>query len=93
MREILPQLLKGADYEVGELDLLITESTYATEDHPPRKEVEESFVEYAKEVVERGGTFFVPAFSVGRAQEIACVLYSYNFPYQISMDGMALKTN
>jgi putative mRNA 3-end processing factor len=87
------QLLKGADYEVGELDLLITESTYATEDHPPRKEVEESFVEYAKEVVERGGTFFVPAFSVGRAQEIACVLYSYNFPYQIYMDGMALKTN
>ncbi len=87
------QLLKGADYEVGELDLLITESTYATEDHPPRKDVEESFVEYAKEVVERGGVLFVPAFSVGRAQEVACVLYSYNFPYQIYMDGMALKTN
>jgi len=87
------QLLKGADYEVGELDLLITESTYATEDHPPRKEIEESFVEYAKEVIERGGVLFVPAFSVGRAQEIACVLHSYNFPYQIYMDGMALKTN
>jgi putative mRNA 3-end processing factor len=87
------QLLRGADYEVGELDLLVTESTYATEDHPPRKEVEESFVEYAKEVIERGGTLFVPAFSVGRAQEIACVLTSHNFPYQIYMDGMALKTN
>jgi len=87
------QLLRGADYEVGELDLLITESTYATEDHPPRKVVEESFVKYAKEVVERGGTLFVPAFSVGRAQEIACVLTSHNFPYQTYMDGMALKTN
>jgi len=87
------QLLRGCDYEVGDLDLLITESTYATEDHPPRKEVEESFVEYAREVVERGGVLFVPAFSVGRAQEIACVLYSYSFPYQIYMDGMALKTN
>ncbi len=87
------QLLRGADYEIGELDLLITESTYATEDHPPRSEVEKSFVEYAKEVIERGGTLFVPAFSVGRAQEIACTLSSHRFPYPTYMDGMALKTN
>ncbi len=87
------QLLKGADYDIGELDLLITESTYAIEDHPPRAEVEKEFVEYAKEVIERGGTLFVPAFSVGRAQEIACVLSAHNFNYPIFMDGMALKTN
>jgi len=87
------QLLRGAEYEIGELDLMITESTYATEDHPPRSEVEKSFVDYAKEVVERGGTLFVPAFSVGRAQEIACVLSSHRFPYPTYMDGMALKTN
>ncbi|MFN3621437.1 MAG: MBL fold metallo-hydrolase [Nitrososphaerales archaeon] len=87
------QLLRGADYEIGELDLLVIESTYATEDHPPRSEVEKTFVEYAKEVVERGGTLFVPAFSVGRAQEIACTLSSHRFPYPTYMDGMALKTN
>lgn len=87
------QLLRGADYDIGELNLLVIESTYATEDHPPRSEVERSFVEYAKEVVERGGTLFVPAFSVGRAQEIACTLSSHRFPYPTYMDGMALKTN
>ncbi|MEM3733814.1 MAG: MBL fold metallo-hydrolase [Nitrososphaerales archaeon] len=87
------QLLKGANYDIGELDLLIIESTYATEDHPPRREVENSFVAYAKEVIERGGTLFVPAFSVGRAQEIACILSSHKFPYPTYMDGMALKTN
>ena len=27
------------------------------------------------------------------AQEIACVLKAYDFPYKIAMDGMALKAN
>ncbi|MCD6511069.1 MAG: MBL fold metallo-hydrolase, partial [Thaumarchaeota archaeon] len=33
-------LLKGARPKIGELDLLITESTYALEDHPDRKKTE-----------------------------------------------------
>ncbi|MEM1524510.1 MAG: MBL fold metallo-hydrolase [Nitrososphaerales archaeon] len=87
------QLLRGAVTEFGELDFVITESTYALTDHPPRKDVEREFVNFAKEVVERGGTLLVPAFAVGRSQEIACVLKSANFPYRIAMDGMALKVN
>jgi putative mRNA 3-end processing factor len=87
------QLLRGSNQEFGECDFVITESTYATQDHPVRNQVETEFVSFAKEVVERGGTLFVPAFSVGRSQEIACVLNAANFPYQVSMDGMALKTN
>ncbi|MCP8312709.1 MAG: MBL fold metallo-hydrolase [Candidatus Methylarchaceae archaeon HK02M1] len=86
-------LLRGADTNFGELDAVITESTYATTDHLPREDVEREFIEFAKEVVERGGTLFVPAFSVGRAQEIACVFKKYNFPHSVAMDGMALKTN
>ena len=87
------QLLKPLFQNYGELDMIITESTYGTSDHSPREEVEQEFVQYAKEVVERGGTLLVPAFSVGRAQEIACVLRAYDFPYVVAMDGMALKTN
>lgn len=86
-------LIKGADLDFGELDFVITESTYASSDHPSRDEVENSFVSFAKEVVERGGTLLTPAFSVGRAQEVASVLRSKNFPYPVAMDGMALKTN
>ncbi|MGQ9718312.1 MAG: MBL fold metallo-hydrolase [Nitrososphaerales archaeon] len=86
-------LLRSADAEFGELDVVITESTYANANHPPREDVEKEFVEFVREVVERGGTLLVPAFSVGRAQEVACVLKKYNFPHPVAMDGMALKTN
>jgi len=86
-------LLNGADYNFGELDAIITESTYALTDHKPRHEVEKEFVDYAREIVEGGGTLLVPAFSVGRAQEIACVLRAAKFPYPVAMDGMALKAN
>ncbi|MCX8191695.1 MAG: MBL fold metallo-hydrolase, partial [Nitrososphaerales archaeon] len=87
------RLLRGAVTDFGELDFIITESTYALTDHPSREGVEREFVEFAKEVVERGGTLLVPAFAVGRSQEIACVLKSAKFPYRIAMDGMALKAN
>ncbi|MCP8323958.1 MAG: MBL fold metallo-hydrolase [Candidatus Methylarchaceae archaeon HK02M2] len=86
-------LLKGANTNFEELDAVITESTYATTDHLQRNNVEKEFITFAREVIERGGTFFVPAFSVGRAQEMACVFKKYNFPYSVAMDGMALKTN
>ena len=38
-------------------------------------------------------TLFIPAFSVERAQEIACVFKANKFPHKIVMDGMALKVN
>ncbi|MCS7142078.1 MAG: MBL fold metallo-hydrolase [Candidatus Nitrosocaldus sp.] len=87
------RILESADLDVGSIDLLITESTYAMEDHQPREEAERLLVEFANEVVERGGVLFVPAFSVERAQEIACVLRAYNFKYKVAMDGMAIKAN
>ena len=86
-------MVKGADTKYGEVDLLITEATYGVNDHPDREEVEEEFVSFAKDITERGGTLLVPAFAVGRSQEIACVLESHNFSLPVAMDGMALKTN
>jgi putative mRNA 3-end processing factor len=87
------QLLKGAETDFGELDAVITESTYSQVDHEPREKTETNFVNFATEVVERGGVLLVPAFSVGRAQEIACLLRARNFKHTVAMDGMALKTN
>lgn len=86
-------LLKPAVTEWEESDIIITECTYATSEHPPREEVENEFVAFLKEVIERGGTVLVPAFSVGRSQEMACILEKKKFPYTVAMDGMALKTN
>jgi putative mRNA 3-end processing factor len=55
-------------------DVLVMESTYAGREHPPRKEVERQFIEKVKEVLDRGGKVMVPAFAVGRTQEIVQVL-------------------
>lgn len=87
------KVLRPADLDVGEIDLLILESTYSQTDQIPRDQSEKEIVSFATEIIENKGTLFVPAFSVERAQEIACVLKAYNFPYRIAMDGMALKAN
>ncbi|MEJ7641803.1 MAG: MBL fold metallo-hydrolase [Candidatus Nitrosocosmicus sp.] len=87
------KVLRPADLDVGEIDLLIIESTYSQAEQLPRDQSERELVKHALDVVERKGILFVPAFSVERAQEIACVLKAYDFPYKIAMDGMALKAN
>lgn len=87
------RMLPEADLDVGDIDLLITESTYSQTDQMPRKESEEKFIEFANEVLDSKGTLFVPAFSVERSQEIACVLKNAKFKHKIIMDGMALSVN
>jgi len=83
-------LLEKLSKNYGPLDAIIVESTYADEDHPERSELEREFVENVLDVVEGGGLVLIPAFSVGRSQEILTVLSKWNFPYPISLDGMAV---
>jgi len=87
------RMLREMDLDVGEIDLLITESTYAMTEQRPRKETEKELIEFANEVMDRKGTLFIPSFSVERSQEIACILRSAKFKHRIIMDGMALKVN
>ncbi len=87
------RMLPKADLDIGEIDLLITESTYSQTEQKPRKESEEGLIDFANEVMDKKGVLFVPAFSVERSQEIACVFRSANFKHRIIMDGMALKVN
>lgn len=87
------QLVTPAEDELPEADLVITESTYATNDHADRREEERKLVDFANKVVERGGTMLIPSFSVGRAQEVAIIFYKHKFKHKIYMDGMALKAN
>ena len=87
------RMLREADLDVGDIDLLITESTYSQTEQKPRRESERELVEFANEVTDRKGTIFIPSFSVERSQEIACILRDANFKHRIIMDGMALKVN
>jgi putative mRNA 3-end processing factor len=87
------QLLAGAVMDYGDLDVVITESTYANADHTDRVELEKRFVESVTEVVEMGGTVLVPAFGVGRSQEMACILAAHHFEYPVVLDGMAREAS
>jgi putative mRNA 3-end processing factor len=87
------KLLRPADLDFGDIDLMIIESTYSQTEQVPREQAEKELLEFSYDVVDRGGTLFIPAFSVERSQEIACVLKSYNFRHKVVMDGMALKAN
>jgi len=87
------RLLEGAKMEYGDLDAVIIESTYADEDHTERLELEKRFVSEVTDTVERGGTVLVPAFGVGRSQEIACVLAAHHFEHPVAIDGMAREAS
>ena len=87
------KLLSGATMDYGDLDAVIMESTYADSDHTERPLLEKQFLEACTEVVETGGTVLVPAFGVGRSQEMACILAANHFEYPIVLDGMAREAS
>ncbi len=83
------RLLTGAKVDLSDVDVLIMESTYASTDHPERSQLERDFASKVKEIVEGGGIALVPAFAVGRSQEIVSVLRAQNYDGPIYLDGMA----
>ena len=87
------RLIRGSSPPDVEVDILIIESTYADSDHEDRLKAEMRFVQRVREVVEGGGTVLVPAFAVGRSQEIANILYAHGFEHDVYMDGMAREVN
>lgn len=56
-------------------DVLIIESTYADRLHPSREEAEERLLACIGETVAHNGKVIVPAFSVGRTQELVYSLH------------------
>ncbi|MEX2154126.1 MAG: MBL fold metallo-hydrolase [Gemmatimonadaceae bacterium] len=60
----------------GGADLVIMESTYGDRDHPPFSDMRERLATIVKETAARGGRVLIPAFAVGRVQEIVYDLHS-----------------
>lgn len=80
------RLLEGADKNIPEHDILIVESTYFGVEHPGRRELERKFVESVLDTIDNKGHAIIPAFAVGRTQEVLMILESYGItPY---VDGM-----
>jgi putative mRNA 3-end processing factor len=72
-------------------DSLVMESTYSGRNHPDRLKTEYAFLKKVHEVVDRGGKAIVPAFAVGRTQEILLLLKDSKLDYW--HDGMGKSVN
>lgn len=55
-------------------DYLISESTYGGKTHEPPQVAKDNLAEIVKRTAERGGKIIIPAFAVGRTQEIVHIL-------------------
>ncbi len=82
------RLVGPADTSGIEADTLIIEGTYGDTDHPERSKVEEKFIETVLEVLDDGGTVLIPAFSLGRSQEILALLAERLPHAPVYYDGM-----
>jgi len=87
------RLVRGARTPNRRFDAVITESTYATQDHPDRRGLEEALVNEIREVLNDDGRVLVPAFAVGRSQEMLSIIHAHRLKTNVVVDGMARKVN
>jgi Cft2 family RNA processing exonuclease len=71
-------------------DALVLESTYGGKLHANRLAEEKRMVETLKRVAERGGKVLIPAFALGRAQEVLQIVLAYRDQLDVPVyaDGM-----
>lgn len=60
---------------LAEADLVISESTYGDRVHPPIEDQQAKLRDVVKRTADRGGKVIVPAFSVGRTQNLVYFLH------------------
>ena len=57
-------------------DVVVMESTYGDRDHPPAEDMRARLGEIVRDTAARGGRIVVPAFAVGRTQELVYDLHA-----------------
>ncbi|WP_410766367.1 MBL fold metallo-hydrolase [Haloferax sp. DFSO60] len=80
------QRLVSGTTDRPEADVVICESTYSDVEHDDRASVEKQFVESVRTTLWEGGTVVVPAFAIGRTQELLMVLDAHDIDCYV--DGM-----
>ncbi|MFD1688497.1 MBL fold metallo-hydrolase [Halolamina salifodinae] len=79
------RLVKGSIAR-PDADVVLCESTYSDVDHDPRASVEHRFAQSVKTTLWEGGTVVVPAFAIGRTQEMLMICEAHDIPCYV--DGM-----
>lgn len=92
----------GADEEAlkglkDKPNVLILETTYGARQHPRRKDEEEKLFDVVVKTIESGGKVLIPAFAVGRAQEVLFLLKNKmkatKKKFDVYVDGMVKQIN
>ncbi|RLI85449.1 MAG: beta-CASP ribonuclease aCPSF1 [Archaeoglobales archaeon] len=70
------RLFDKAETNFPRLEALIMEATYggSQDFQPTRKEAEENLIRIVNETIQKGGKVLIPAFAVGRSQEVMMVI-------------------
>ncbi|MDD2440177.1 MAG: MBL fold metallo-hydrolase [Methanosarcinaceae archaeon] len=84
------RLVEGAE-EFPEAKTLVIESTYFGEEHKPREETERAFIKSIWETLDKGGSAIIPAFAIGRTQEILMLLDAQGISAYV--DGLGRKVS
>ena len=94
------RLLEPAIASFPRVESIITESTYGSKNDifPPRKEVEDKFIDVISKTIERDGKVLIPELGLGRAQETMLILEDAMAsgrlkPVPIYIDGMIWDIN
>lgn len=85
------RLMKGADTNLPDIDVVITESTYCDREHPDRKSQEKELANTVRSTLANDGVALISGFAVGRIDELLLVLNHYGIDYPVYVDGMAKK--
>ena len=83
------QRLVAASTARPDADVVLCESTYSDVEHDPRRRIEERFAESVRTTVWEGGTVVVPAFAIGRTQEMLLVCEANDVDCYV--DGMGKR--
>jgi Cft2 family RNA processing exonuclease len=83
---VMPDVAHGSD-------LLVIESTYCRKGGSPRAREVERFVDTVRETVNGGGRVLVPAFALGRAQEVVLTLRKELSGVPVLVDGLAKEVS
>jgi len=70
-------------------DVVICESTYSDVEHEDRSTVEDRFIESVETTLWEGGTVVIPAFAIGRTQEMLLLCERHDIPCYV--DGMGKR--
>lgn len=86
--------IKGLDMAgLPKTDFVVCEGTYGSRAHSSRRDEERRLAQTVQAVLSRGGRIVIPAFGVGRSQEVILILKAFRASGQIApvplyLDGM-----